>query len=106
MAASSRVTLRTAAAAASTSPAASAIRRRSGVLAVTAWAPSVAHRRVGETKADVVRQVVGRGLANRRAQHLYHPEVEGDLRNLVQHPAPARTVIGHRRHRPTLPANT
>ena len=44
-------------------------------------------RRLRQAEADVVGEVVRRGLADRRAEHLDHPEVEGDLRNLVQHPA-------------------
>jgi hypothetical protein len=40
---------------------------------------------VGETEADLFVQVVGEGLSDRGAEDLDHPEVEGHLRDLVQH---------------------
>ena len=47
-------------------------------------------RRVGQPEAEVDVQVIGRGLADRRAHDLDHPEVEGDLGDLVEHPATER----------------
>ena len=49
---------------------------------------------VGETEAEVFVDVVGEGLPHRRAEDLDHPEVDGDLRDLVEHAAP---VAGCRR---------
>ena len=62
-------------------------------------------RRLRQAEPDVVGEVVGSGLADGRAQHLDHPEVEGDLRDLVQHPAQGRATNA-RRHRRTVPAST
>ena len=42
-------------------------------------------RRLRQAEPEVVVEEVGCGLADRRAQHLDDPEVERDLRNLVQH---------------------
>ncbi len=49
---------------------------------------------VGEAEAEVFVEVVGEGLPHRRAEDLDHPEVEGDLGDLVEHPA---AVARHRR---------
>src|SRR5204863_6524330 len=54
-------------------------------------------RRLGQAEAEVDVQVVGCGLADRRAHDLDHPEVEGDLGNLVEH-APGGTEPGALRY--------
>src|SRR5581483_4606521 len=62
--------------------------------------------RLRQPEADVVGEIIRSRLADRRTQDLDHPEVEGDLGNLVQHPAQAEAAIARRRHRGTVPAAT
>ena len=62
--------------------------------------------RLRESEPDVVGEIVRRRLTHRRTENFDHPEVEGDLGNLVQHLAQAEATLARRRHRLTLPATT
>ena len=50
-------------------------------------------RRLRQSEAEVVVQVVGRRLADRRAHDLDDPEVERDFRDLVEHLAAQRGLV-------------